>query len=95
MFNLKYPWTQTTANVYCMLIVHEAQDVTENTKNTERQKKIKMPVGEMSCGLIEMSHKAASASHDECRRSNRVVNSGGMFPSFMLLRPTLRWNLVF
>lgn len=60
MFNLKYPWTQTTANVYGMLIVHEAQDVTETTKNAEHQKRIKLPVGEMSCGLIEMSHKAGA-----------------------------------
>ena len=60
MFNLKYPWTQTTANVYCVLIVLGAQDVRETTKNAQHQKRIKMPVGEMSCGLIETSHKAAA-----------------------------------
>lgn len=95
MFNLKYPWTQTTANVYCMLIVHEAQDVTENTKNAEHQKRIKMSLGEMSCGLIEMSHEAGAHLIMNAEGVAESLIRGDRFSSFRLLRPTLRWNLKF
>lgn len=79
-------------HAYC---VHQAQDVTEKTKNSEFLERIKMPVVEMSCRLLERAVRLCSESHDKCKMSNRVVNLGRPTQSFKILRPTLRWNLTF